>query len=77
MEGLKGILQEKLKALEMDVDKLLPDDRKLIQDMTGMQITGGQPQLPSPPQAANPEALSMAGDMSGGRDFSAFQGARV
>lgn len=71
MEGLKGILQEKLKALEMDVDKLLPDDRNLIQDMTGMKIPGGQPQLPSP--QGKPEALSAAGDMSGGRDFSLFQ----
>jgi len=53
----------------MDPDKLLPEDRQRIQQMTGLQMPGampGQPELSTVPEA---ETVNGAGDMSGGRDF--------
>lgn len=77
MDGLKELLRQKIQALEMDTDKLLPEDRDVIERMTGMQIPaqGEQAALPGP--GAAPEALNPAGDKSGGRDFALVQGAQA
>jgi hypothetical protein len=81
MPGIRELLKQKIQALEMDTDKLLPDDREIIEKMTGLQMPGaGQPQLMAPtgqPQGEKPEALSPAGDKSGGRDFALYAGAQA
>lgn len=78
MDGIKEILRQKIQALEMDTDKLLPDDRALIEKMTGWQVPGQpgaqpgmQPALPAP------EAMSPSGDKPAGAEFALFQGAQA
>jgi len=55
----------------MDPDKLLPEDRQRMQQLTGLQFPMGQPGAGPQAQLPAPEAenLNGAGDKSGGRDL--------
>jgi hypothetical protein len=81
LEGIKEVLREKIKSLEMDTDKLLPEDRDVIEKMTGLQIPGqAQPQLAGPESAMpdmGAETLAPSGEKSGGREYALFQGAQA
>lgn len=47
-KGRQELWREQLKALHIDYDKLLPEDRDLIMNLTGDQGPLGQPALPGP-----------------------------
>ena len=74
-DGRKHLLRDAMKALPIDLDKVLPEERQIIEQMTGAPMAaglmepqnGGGPGMPS-------AALSMAGDRMGGQDFSLFGG---
>lgn len=70
MEGIEEILREKIKSLEMDIDKLLPEDRAHIKSMTGLELPAG-----GAGSGTAGESLTPSGDLSAGRDFSLYQGA--
>jgi hypothetical protein len=57
MKGRQELWREKLKAMHIDSDKLLPEDRDLIMNLTGGQVAGpvgepNRPGLPGPAQGA-------------------------
>jgi len=68
-EGLKELLKQKILALDMDPDKLLPEDRQRIQQLTGLQMPGAVPGEPGQSTIPEAETVNAAGDKSGGRDL--------